>query len=59
MLAERLRDAVRVTGGGDDGVPGRQRGLGQIDAQAPAGAGDEPNLLLFFCMSCLPFERLG
>ena len=45
-VAERLRDGVGVAAGGNDVVAGGQRGLGDIDAHAAAGAGDEPGLVL-------------
>ena len=44
-LAEGLGDGVGVAAGGDDVVAGGQRGLGEVDAHAAAGAGDEPCLL--------------
>ena len=40
------RDGVGVAAGGDDVVAGGQRGLGEVDAHAAAGAGDEPGLRL-------------
>src|SRR5256885_2786549 len=42
----RSRDLRTVAAGGDDRVPGGQDGLGDVDTQAPACAGDEPNFLL-------------
>ena len=45
-VADRLRDGVGVAAGGDDVVAGGQRGLGEVDAHAAAGAGDEPGLVL-------------
>ena len=45
-VAERLGDGVGVAAGGHDVVAGGQRGLGDVDAQAAAGAGDDPGLLL-------------
>ena len=44
--AERRGDLLGVAAGGDDRVTGGQGGLGDVDAQAAAGAGDEPNLLV-------------
>src|SRR5206468_4326703 len=44
--AESLSDGVGVAAGSDDVVAGGQRGLGDVDAQAAAGAGDEPGVLL-------------
>ena len=47
MLAERAsRPALGVAAGGDDRVAGGQGGLGDVDAHAAAGAGDEPDLLV-------------
>ena len=45
LLAEAAVTS-RAAGGGDDGVAGREGGLGDVDAHATAGAGDEPNLLV-------------
>ena len=45
-VAERSRDPLGVAAGGDHSVAGGQRGLGDVDAHAAAGAGDEPNLLV-------------
>ena len=44
VVAERRGDLLGVAAGGDDGVAGGQRSLGDVDAQAAACAGDEPNL---------------
>ena len=44
VVADRRRDLRRVAAGGDDGVAGGQGGLGDVNAQATACAGDEPNL---------------
>jgi Kef-type K+ transport system membrane component KefB len=46
VRAERGADPLGVASGGDDGVAGGQGGLGDVDAHAAAGAGDEPNLLV-------------
>ena len=46
VLAQGGGDAVGVAGGGDHGVAGGERGLGDVDAHAAAGAGDEPNVLV-------------
>jgi len=46
VLAHRGRDFRRIAAGGDNGVAGGQSGLGDIGAQAPTRAGDEPNFLL-------------
>ena len=46
MCSERGGDLLGVAAGGDDGVTGGQGGLGDVDAHAAAGAGDEPNLLV-------------
>ena len=46
VFADRRRDLPGVAAGGDDGVAGLQCGLGDIDAQATACAGNEPNLLV-------------
>src|SRR6185503_13265997 len=40
-----VADRAPVPPGGDDGVAGGQGGLGEIDAHATTGAGDEPDLL--------------
>ncbi len=42
----RRADLLGVAAGGDDRVTGGQGGLGDVDAQAAAGAGDEPDLLV-------------
>ena len=44
-LSQRLGHALGVPAGRHNRVAGRQGGLGEIDAHATAGAGDEPNLL--------------
>ena len=44
-VAERLGDGGGVAAGGHDVVAGGQRGLGDVDAQAAAGAGDDPGFL--------------
>ena len=46
MLTEGSGDAVGVAGGGDYGVAGGERRLGDVDAHAAASAGDEPNVLV-------------
>ena len=46
VLADRRADLLGVAAGGDDRVTGGQGGLGDVDAHAAAGAGDEPNLLV-------------
>lgn len=43
MLTEGCGDLGGVAGGGDDGVAGVEGGLGQVDAHAAGGAGDEPD----------------
>ena len=43
VLAEGRGDLGGVAGGGDDGVAGVEGGLGQVDAHAAGGAGDEPD----------------
>ena len=45
-VADGLGDGVGVAAGGHDVVAGGERGLGDLDAHAAAGAGDEPGLLL-------------
>jgi hypothetical protein len=40
MLPNRRADLLGVPSSGDDRVISRQRGLGDVDAQATAGAGD-------------------
>jgi hypothetical protein len=45
-LAERSPDGVGVPAGGDDGLAGGGGSLGNIEAHAAAGAGNEPHLLL-------------
>ena len=44
---------VRVAAGGDHGVAGGECGLGDVDAETAAGAGDEPDL----AVCCVPFSR--
>ena len=48
-LAEGGGDGVGVAAGGDDVVAGVQRGLGDVDAQAATGAGDDPGLASRSC----------
>ena len=57
-VAERLRDGVGVAAGGDDVVAGGQRGLGDVDAHAASGAGDEPGLLASHGSSAKPAGSL-
>jgi hypothetical protein len=45
-LAEGLCHGGRVAAGGHHVVAGGQRGLGELDAHAAAGAGDEPGLIV-------------
>ena len=45
-LSQGLGHAVGVPARGDDGVAGRQGGLREIDAHAPAGSSDKPDLLV-------------
>jgi hypothetical protein len=44
--AEHGADPLGAAAGGNDGVTGSERGLGEVDAHATAGAGDEPDLLV-------------
>ena len=53
VVADRRRDLRGIAAGGDDGVAGGQGGLGDVDAQATARAGDEPNLLVSHAMCSL------
>ena len=46
VIAHCGRDLRSIAAGGDNGVAGAQGCLGDVDAQAPTSAGDEPNLLL-------------
>jgi hypothetical protein len=46
VLANGRGDVVGVAGGGDHGVASGERRLGDVDAHAPTGAGDKPDLLL-------------
>ena len=46
VIAHCSRDLRSIAAGGDNGVAGAQGCLGDVDAQAPTSAGDEPNLLL-------------
>jgi hypothetical protein len=46
VVTERGGDPRRVASGGDHGVAGGQRRLGDVDANAASGAGDQPDLLL-------------
>src|SRR6185312_12710071 len=45
-VPNRGADPLGVASGGDDAVSGREGGLRDVDAHAPSGAGDKPNLLL-------------
>jgi len=45
VVTNRSRDLRSITTGGDNGVAGSQGGLGDVDPQASASAGDEPNFL--------------
>ena len=44
VFAESCGDFGGVAGGGDDAVAGVEGGLGQIDAHAAGGSGNEPNV---------------
>ena len=46
VFSDRRADLLGVSSGGDDRVTSGQRGLGDVDPQAAAGAGDEPDLLV-------------
>ena len=46
VCSEHGADLLEVAAGGDDGVTGGQGGFGDVDAHAPAGAGDEPDTVL-------------
>jgi hypothetical protein len=46
VCAEHGGDLLKVAAGGDDGVTSGQGGFGDVHAHPPAGAGDEPDLLL-------------
>ena len=46
VFTQRLGDAVFVASSGDHRVPGGQGRLGDVDAQASAGARHEPHVLL-------------
>ena len=46
VCSEHGGDLLGVAAGGDDGVTGSQGGLGDIDAHAATGAGDEPDIVL-------------
>jgi hypothetical protein len=46
VCAEHEGDLLGVAAGGDDSVTGSQGRIGDVDAHAPAGAGDEPDLVL-------------
>jgi hypothetical protein len=48
VRADGGNDRLGVAAGGDDGVAGSQSGLGDVDAQAAAGTGDEPDLLVTY-----------
>jgi hypothetical protein len=60
MLPDRLQHPVRVASGRDDEMPRRQCLLGDIDAQTPARASDEPYFLVshricfLFLSNCRP-----
>jgi len=45
VVTDRSRDLRSIATGGDNGVIGGQGGPGDVDAQASASAGDEPNFL--------------
>jgi hypothetical protein len=45
-VAERLGDRVGVAAGGHHVAAGGERGLGDVEADSAAGAGDEPGLVL-------------
>ena len=44
-VAERLGDGGGIAAGGHDVMAGGQRGLRDVDAQAAAGAGDDPGFV--------------
>jgi hypothetical protein len=46
MFSNRRGDLLGVPSRGDDRVTSGERRLGNVDAQAAAGAGDQPNLLV-------------
>jgi hypothetical protein len=46
VVADRRRDLRAIAAGGHDRMPGGQDGLGGVDAQAPACAGDQPHFFL-------------
>ena len=48
-LADGRPNRVGGAAGGDDLVSGGERGLGEVDAHAAAGAGDEPHLRVSHC----------
>ena len=52
-LSQGLGHAVGVPARGHDRVAGRQGGLGEIDAHAAAGSGDEPDLLVRHGMTAI------
>ena len=43
-VAERVAHGLGIAAGGDDVVAGGERGPGDVDTHAAAGAGDEPGL---------------
>jgi hypothetical protein len=45
IVSQGRCDGVGASGGGDDGVAGRQGSSGDVDTHPAAGAGDEPDLL--------------
>ena len=54
VLAQGRCDSAGVAPGGDHGVTGGERGLGDVGAHAAAGAGDEPDLLVPHVSTRLP-----
>src|SRR5205823_2246117 len=59
-VADCLRDGVGIAAGGHDVVAGGQRGLGEVDAHAASGAGDEPGLLEGHgCQQSADSEKVG
>ena len=51
VVAHRGRDLCGIAASGDNGVAGGQGGLGDVDAQAPTSAGDQPHFLFTHGMS--------
>ena len=51
VVAHCGRDLRRIAASGDNGVAGGQGGPGDVDAQAPTSAGDEPHFLFTHGMS--------